>query len=228
MRYGILLALPLLFSFTFSPMTETIQLGKGKNSVQFQIHNNTDKTIPISIKAVQRIQNIDGKEELPQTEDIKIFPPQLIVPKGEKRSIRVDWISKKKPTMEQSYRIIAEQVPLDIDKKNDGIKGGIKMLMRFMSALYVDPGNTKSHLNIVKLESIAGKLKIHLKNSGSKHQYLKNVKIKISNGKTTIKLKKKDVEKLEGHNVLAGKTRIFEFSVDQKLNDNFEGTISVD
>lgn len=209
-------------------MTETINLGAGKKSVQFQIHNNTDKTIPVSIKAVQRIQSLDGKEELPQTQDIKIFPPQLIVPKGAKRSIRVDWVSDKEISAEQSYRIIAEQVPLDVDKKSEGIKGGIKMLMRFMSALYVDPGKTKSDLKVSKLESSEGKLKVYLENSGSKHQYLKNVKIKISDGKKTIKLKKKELEKLEGHNVLAGKTRVFEFTLKQKLSDKFKGEISVD
>ena len=209
-------------------MTQTIDLGEGRKSVQFQIHNNTDKTVPVSIRAVQRIQKSDGKEELPPTADLKIFPPQLIVPKKAKRSVRVDWISKEKLTEEKSYRIVAEQVPLDVDKKSEGIKGGIKMLMRFMSALYVDPGKTKSDLKISKLDSEKGKLKVYLTNSGTKHQYLKNVKIKISNGKKTIKLKKKELEKLEGHNVLAGKTRVFEFSVDQLIDNSYKGSLTFD
>ena len=209
-------------------MTQTIDLGEGKKSGQFQIHNNTDKTVPVSIRAVQRIQKSDGKEELPSTSDLKIFPPQLIVPKKAKRSVRVDWVSKEKLTEEKSYRIVAEQVPLDVDKKSEGIKGGIKMLMRFMSALYVDPGKTKSNLKISKLESAKGKLKVFLTNSGTKHQYLNNVKIKISHGKKIIKLKKSELEQLEGHNVLAGKTRIFEFSTNQSVDNNYKGTIAFD
>jgi fimbrial chaperone protein len=208
-------------------MTQTIDLSNNQKKTQFQIDNTTSEAIPVSIKVYKRIQKIDGTEEMPETNDLKVFPPQLIIPKGEKRTIRVDWISKEKPTMENSYRIVAEQVPVDINEK-DQKSSGIKMLLRYMAALYVNPGKTKAQLSIVKIENTKDKTKITVQNEGSKHQHFSaNFDISFKVDKKTIPLPKEHRKIFEGQNILAKSIRIFEMPLINGLSAKSEGTIKI-
>lgn len=218
---------PFIYSFNFSPMTQTIDLESGQKTATYQIENTTDQTIPVTIKAVRRIQKIDGKEELPSTSDLKVFPPQLIIPKGEKKTIRVDWKGDPKFNIEKSYRIIAEQVPLDLEKKKQSDKGGIKMLLKYMNALYVDPGKTKSSLKVDSYK-IKKKLYIILSNLGTKHQYLKNLKIKFSKGKSTYSINKEELKLLDGQNILAKTKRSFEFKAPKGLTEGLKVSLTFD
>lgn len=208
-------------------MTQTIDLAKGQKSTQYQIENTTKETIPVTIKVFERIQNEDGTEVLPKTTQVKVFPPQLIVPPGQKKTIRVDWIADAPPSIEKAYRIVAEQVPLDLNKKSAKDKGGIKMLLKYVNALYVDPGKTKSNLQVLKYE-LGEKLRVYIINSGTAHQYLKNVKISFVSNKKTYSVSKKELQKLDGQNILAGSSRYFDFNFDTKIPKGLKGSIKFD
>lgn len=217
--------LPFLYSFNFSPMTQTIKLDSGNSATTYQIENNTNQTIPVTIKAVERIQKIDGKESLPPTNQISVFPPQLIIPSGEKKTIRVDWKGKKKFKVEKSFRIIAEQVPLDLENKKQSNSGGIKMLLKYMNALYVNPGNTESKLRIQDYK-IKDKLEVIISNDGSKHQYLKGVKITFKDGDKKIQVAASELKVLDGQNILAKTQRLFSFKRPKGIKANLKASIS--
>lgn len=220
----VLCLLPLFFSFNFSPMTQTIDLAQGQKTTQFVVNNSSSEPIPIVIKAVTRMQKIDGKEELNPTKDISVFPPQLIVPAKGKRTIRVDWKGKNKLQSEQAYRVIAEQVPLSLDAVKDK-KGGIKILLRFMTALYVRPEGVKSDVSLTKFV-VGKKLKLHVQNAGNAHQYLKDVKVHFFKGEKKINLAGKELESIEGQNVLGNTTRVFVLDLPKGLDSSFKGNIS--
>lgn len=226
-KLALALILPFFTAFKFSPMTQSIRLDQGQSKAKFEVENNTNEPIPVVISVVERIQLPDGSEELPKTDDLKAFPPQLIVPPKAKRSIRVDWRGDKKFATEKSYRVVAEQVPLKIGKKEDQDAGGIKMLLRYQSALYIDPGKTSSDLVVDKFEN-SNKLKIYLRNKGSAHQYLKNVRLAFTRGKKSFVVSEKDLAVLEGQNVLAGSTRVFELPRINGLEAGFTGKIEFD
>lgn len=226
-NFLLLFALPFLFSFNFSPMTQTISLDNNQTSTQYLIENNSKNTIPVTVKVVGRIQKEDGKEDLPQTKLIQVFPPQLIIPPGEKKTIRVNWLGSKEIKSEEAFRIIAEQVPLDIDKKNAKNSGGIKMLLRYMNALYVTPKDAKSNLSI-KAYGQKNKLRVYIQNTGNSHQYLKNVRIKFIDKKKEYSIPAKELSKLDGQNILARTIRYFEFSKLNSLPKNLKGIIEFD
>src|SRR5690606_17266971 len=131
-RFLILLFLPLLFSFTLTPMSHVIRLDNGEKQAQFFIENSSKDPMPVMLSVKERQQKIDGSEATPETNDIIVFPPQVIIPPNEKRSIRISWKGQA-PEFEKSYRLIAEQIPLDVKKEK--VKGsGIKMLLKYIAA----------------------------------------------------------------------------------------------
>lgn len=208
-------------------MTQTLELDEKQYTTQYQVENTTSEVIPVTVKVFERIQLADGKEKLPATKDVKVFPPQLIISPGERKTIRVDWVGPKKLEMEKVYRIVAEQVPLNVKKASKKNRGGINMLLKFMNVLYVDPGQTKSEVQVVKYDS-GKKLRVYLENRGTRHQYLRNVSITFKSGKNKIVVPKSELKKLEGQNILAKTVRYFDFELKTKVPQGFVGSITFD
>ena len=215
----IFLSLPFLFSFSFSPMTKTLNLKTDGDRTEFQIENATNKPIPVLISLKQRVQKIDGDEDLPSTDDFQITPPQVIVPPKDKRAVRIKWISKEKIQQEKAYRVIAEQVPLNLEDKNK--KSGIQMLLKYQAALYVTKEEFESKLSISEFEN-KSKLSIVIQNKGLAHQYLRNTKLIFKKGKKILSVSKDDLSILEGQNVLSMSSRRFELKKLVGLDKTYE------
>ncbi|MES2527067.1 MAG: fimbria/pilus periplasmic chaperone [Bdellovibrionota bacterium] len=207
-------------------MSQSIELDSGKKSVQFIAENETNEKMAIEFSVKERKMDALGKEDLPDTKSITIFPPQLIIPPKEKRTIRVNWNGPSDIKGELPFRVIAEQLPLDVEGKKKA--SGIQMLMRYMAALYVTPKNVESKLEPVIQSSKAGELSLLVKNTGSKHQVLtKPILIINKNGKKWI-LKEKDLEGVQGENVLAGSERIFKIKAKETYPLDAEVTLKVE
>lgn len=204
----VLLFLPFLFAFDFSPMSQTIELGEGKKGGQFLIENEGSSNIAVELTVKERKMDEDGAETLLDTKDISIFPPQIIIPPREKRTIRVQFTSKEELTTEKSYRVIAEQLPLKVDAKTKD-QAGIQMLMKFVAALYATPAGAKSEVKVLSQSSNGKELVVVLENKGSKHQLLNNPILKYLHAGEKGELKAGDLPGLTGENILAGNKRKF-------------------
>lgn len=223
---AILLLFPFIFSFKFNPMSQEIELESGKKSVQFIAENETAENMAIEFSVKERKMDELGKEDLPDTKSISVFPPQLIIPPKEKRTIRVNWNGPMHIEKELPFRVIAEQLPLNVDAKKKA--SGIQMLMRYMAALYVIPKGVESKLETTIRSSKVGELILSVKNTGKKHQILSKPTLVLSkSGKKWI-LKENDLKPLTGENVLAGSERIFILKAPDVYPLDAEATLKVE
>lgn len=215
-----------LCSFTFGPMSQSLDLNSNPKQVQYLVDNPTDEPMAVEISLKDRLQREDGTEDTPVTKDLAAFPPQLIVPPKEKRSIRVSWLGQR-PAGEKSYRVVAEQLPLDVDgKKRKG--SGIKMLLKYVAALYVDPGDTSAKLELRVVERKGDKLVLTVENKGSAHAPLTKPTLVLSREQQKIVLKTEQLKGLAGENVLAGVKRRFEIAAPSGVDASFTGTLTVE
>lgn len=221
------LFLPLLTAFTFSPMSQSIYIEEGQKSAKYSLENNSKDKLAIEFSVKKRIMDQNGNETLEDTDALSIFPPQLIIPANEKRAIRVNWNKKKEIKVEEAYRVIAEQLPLEIGEK--GVKKtGIQMLTKYMAALYLTPKDASSELKVIQIINEQNELKIHILNEGNKHKILAEPIIQIGSGDQTLALKAKDLQGLAGQNVLAKSLRIFTIKGTTKKIPSGPATIKVD
>jgi len=225
LKLSFLFIMPLLFGFRFNPMSQSLELTSSK-SAQFTVENDTEEKMAIELTAVERKMNEQGLEELPKTNDISVFPPQMIIPAKEKRTVRVIWNGSEKIDSEKSYRIIAEQLPLKLDKKKRGT--GIQMLMKYMAAFYVTPNDVEPKLEIKILESTQTDLKIKISNSGKKHQILFHPKISIKSKKQSWSFGEDKLPKIAGENILAQSERIFTILTKESIPLDSEIKIKVE
>ena len=215
----------LLTSFAFSPMSQSIQLDEGVKQIQYLIDNPTSEPMAVEIALKERIQKEDGTEETPVTKDLAAFPPQLIVPPKEKRSIRITYMGTK-PKAEKSYRVVAEQLPLEVDgKKRKG--SGIKMLLKYVAALYVNPGDTSASLQVEVVEN-SKMLKLAVKNSGTMHAPLTKPVLTLTKGKKKVILKGDELKGLAGENILAGNRRVFQVPAVPEVDGTYTGKLTVE
>lgn len=203
----LVLSLPLLLGFSFTPMSQSIDLGGKNRSAQFHIENTSAKNIAVELTVRERKMDPQGIETLPKTELLQIYPPQVLVPPGEKRAIRVNYLGKDIPEAEQSFRVIAEELPVNLEKKGKE-EAGVKMLMRFVAALYATPKDAKHDLSVSLMPDTAG-TSVRVENRGTKHALLMDVVLEYTSEKKKGEIKGSDLKGLVGENVLAGQTRIF-------------------
>lgn len=210
------LCLPFLYAFNFSPMSQTIEVEGKRNGAQFLIENESSSNIAVELTVKARHMSENGEETLSETKDVSIFPPQIIIPPNEKRTIRVTYNLKEVPEIEKNYRVIAEQLPLKVDEKTKN-EAGIKMLMKYVAALYASAPNTKSDVKLVSHSSDAKEMKLIIENKGQRHQLINNPSIKYLYQGKKAELKSQDLPGLSGENVLAGQKRIFTISTSKTI-----------
>lgn len=205
-------------AFKFSPMSTSIGVKEKTNSTLFYLENDSDQPIAVTASVMKREMSVEGVETNKKIDnEITVYPTQLIIPPNEKRSVKVTWVGKTAPVKEEAYRLIAEQLPIELDK-NKKQKASIKVLLRYVAALYVEPEGLSSDVSLKKMEVDEKKVSLIMSNAGKKHQVLSNLVIKF-NGKKDITVEGEELKGMIGENVLAESERIFHFQKSGKFKD---------
>lgn len=196
----------------------------------FEVENPSEEPMAIEVTIKTREVNEEGVEvqnDLPSEEFI-IFPEQIILKALEKKSVKIQWIKPRDIEKEESYRVIVEQLPIDFaKKKGKDKKAQIKVLLKYLGALYLTPESAKSKIEFSG-SCEKNKLNIVVKNSGNTHQLLNDLKLTFKtkkDGKKSVKLEGKDLGKIEGENILSEHSRKFSISCPEDLQKMKEFSI---
>lgn len=199
-------------------MSTSIGVKDKTNSTLFYLENDSDQPIAVTASVLKREINADGVETNQKTEgEITVYPSQLIIPPNEKRSVKVTWVGRVVPTSEAAYRLVAEQLPIELDK-NKKQKASIKVLLRYVAALYVEPESFSSEVSLKKMEMDEKSIAFFVANTGKKHQVLANLTLQVT-GKKSFSIGSDELKNMSGENVLALSERVFRFPRTGKFKD---------
>lgn len=215
MRILILLLLSnFTLAFSLTPLSQSIVMGQNNDTVIYQVSNKNKEPIALEVSLVKREMLKSGKEEQPEVKDgqFLLYPTQLILKPGQKRGIKVQWLGGK-ISSEGAYRIKVEQLPIDFKKEKSS---GIKLLLKYLGALYVTKDSFKPKLSASIVEVVDGKVLIDVKNAGKRHKILRSLELKLSKNDQKIELSGKELKGIDGENILAEMTRRFELILPQK------------
>lgn len=133
----LLLAAHSLYSFTLSPMVAEIELDGSQPRMRYTIYNDGATPIAVQMEVMRREIDVNGEESLSPAEQIVAYPSQLVLGSGERRTVMVEWQGGD-VAVEQPFRVIAEQVPVDF-RDNPESSARIRMNLRYIASLYVRP-----------------------------------------------------------------------------------------
>lgn len=211
-------------ALTMEPLSLVLKPSGGGANQTFRVTNTANQPIAVQFSITTRQQN--GNKEIRQPADNKfsIYPQQTIIPGNTTQKIRVKWLGNSTITSEQAYRLIAEQVHVSLTKEQ---QSGVNMLMTLISAIYVQPANTKSNVVVKNIQRQGQKLSVTLNNTGTRHSLIKSAVLTLTTNNTTLTLNSNQLKGLVGNNVLAGATRHFMIPVPNGFaNGQWQGSLS--
>jgi len=232
-------------TFQLTPLSVQFAPTGQRATQSFLVSNTGKKATAIQIRMVKRQIDINGKEiNTDADDDFILYPPQMLVKAGERQTVRVTWVGNANPAQELSYRIIAEQLPIDsseIRQAQNGTTFTLKILFKYIGSVYIVPPNVSPK---VSLESAVcqgetdktgkkdNKLQLTFANQGTAHALLTNLRLNLAPiGKESnpVKLEAKQLTGVNGENMLAGSKRQFSLPCPAGLpNDKLSGTFEYD
>ncbi|MCF3630271.1 fimbria/pilus periplasmic chaperone [Thalassospiraceae bacterium LMO-SO8] len=200
-------------AFRLTPIVEDFQ-PTGREAVKnFTVTNTTPERIAVEIRMMKRAIRPDGQEILtPEDKDFVVFPTQVALEPGKSQAVQVRWVGDPEPKTELAYRIIAEQLPVELDKARQDI-ASIRLLIKYEGSVYILPKGAKADVSMTGLRPAKGTdgkpgLQVTLVNKGLAHGIVREAKLALTDsagGKVT--LSGAAAKALENINVLAGGTR---------------------
>jgi len=162
-------------AFTFMPMSITISPSGANSIASFRITNDSSQQIAITIKAMMREIDENGNETNKPADNLfAIFPTRVVVQPNSFQNIKVQYKGNPSLSREVAYRIIAEQVPIDFSQQQTS---GVKVMFRYIAALYVAPPNVSHKVSVTKVEYGEQESKkgffVTITNSGTRHAIIK-------------------------------------------------------
>jgi fimbrial chaperone protein len=215
----VLLGVPPAFAFKLLPISrEFTPTGTGATQ-SYQVVNDSDERLAVEISMVKRQMDLAGKESYQEADDdFLVYPPQILLEPQKTQTVRVTWLGDPKPEKELAYRIVAEQLPIDLDKpKENQTKpiGQIKVLLRYLGSVYIEPANVKPDVVLEaavpqKGTNAADQLAITLNNQGSARAILKSLKLSLTSAQgTAVTLQPEQLKGMNNEVILAGNKRQF-------------------
>jgi len=177
----------LLWSFSFSPISQTFAPeGRGATKT-FRLKNEGEDYIAIRIKILTRSVTPEGEEKNQPADDLfTVYPKQVVVQPQSNQTVRIKWNGPSDIRQEQCFRVLVEQVPVQFENSSNS-ESNLKIMFRYLGALYITPEGAKPDVNIEKHSiepgssgsSESDSLAFTIYNRGTRHAILNNLSLRI-------------------------------------------------
>ena len=212
---------PVAQAFQFTPIAQTMRpTGKGQTA-EFRLINDGNDPIAVEVKVMKRVMTATGEDVLTDvTDEFSLFPAQAIITGNDAKLVRVQWLGGPDLTQENAYRIIAEQVPVNLEHKTKGTGAQIQVMLKYVGSLYVQPEGMKSNLVVTGAKASSDKtgkiLQLTVANKGTRHTIVKDPVLMVG----TVELKAEDLKNFVDTNILVGTERTYNIPFPAKLSGN--------
>lgn len=159
-------------SFEVSPFILKLRADRGVMSGWFEVKPNQDKRpVAVELKLFERVLDINGVEtqNSSPSQDLTIYPSELVVYPGEKVKVQAVWSGKALPVADRTYTLVAEEVPINVNQVDakDKLEIGFKTLIRYRIVIAVETGK-RGNLSVHSSKKIgADSVEIVVENKGA-------------------------------------------------------------
>mgnify|MGYP001205360347 CR=1 FL=1 len=205
-------------ALTFTPIEMDFS-PSGRGATQtFRLANNDAEPAAVEITVKSRAMARNGEDILGDAEDqFSIFPTQVVLQPGQVQSVRAQYIGDAAIEHEKAFRLIAEQLPIDVGQAPQ-TGGRMRLLVKYVASLYVLPRNAKPALDVTDASLVSGPdgqrwLEVTVHNGGGSRKIIRNATLQIGE----LSLSGAALNGLEGENLLARTTRVFRLQAPTQL-----------
>jgi P pilus assembly chaperone PapD len=203
---------PALAAFAIEPFVLKLDMSRGQSIGWVELTPMVDhRPVPVEIQVFERQVDENGAEifDTPRSEDLVVYPSEVLLYPGQKVKVQVSWAQKKAPTSDRSYALVFSEVALPTQKNEQGPEpvARLQALARFRAVVAVETGKSGQLAVMSVRRNGEGKVEILVENRGLGRVPLDGMHLMIR-GKKYTKFKGSS-----GNSVMPGQKRLFEIEL---------------
>ncbi len=169
-----------LFAYQISPLSATFQSSGVEATKAYTLTNDSDSPIAIEVKAYKRFIDENGEEYMEEAPAFfSIQPNKMIIKPQSSQIVRVQYRGPRTVTKEMAFRVVAEQIAYSQGAKSEENTQMINFLFVYNTSAYVAPTKVLERVSATAVKTSSDGIAITLSNTGSVHQVLNNLSIKL-------------------------------------------------
>lgn len=216
----IILLLHSLYGVTLMPMLQTVDHKKKRHMV-FSVYNPTKEPVAVNFNIMKLVHNQENKEQREATQKLSFYPSQFVLAPQETKKIRVRYMSNTLPDTEEVYRVIAQELNVNVndqvvETETAGVKAQVKMRLTYEGLILIHKPDAYDKLTIQSFNVISSngdkrEIELNIANKGNASDvpslYHYNFIVSIDN--KIYKLTEEDIKKANFKRILAGQSNSF-------------------
>ncbi len=201
-------------AYTLEPISRVFAPAGSGSTQSFQLTNNSAERVAVTVSFATLDLDVDHKEtNRAADDDFLVYPPQILLAPNAKQTIRVTWLGTPTPASELVYRMVVQQVPVELlDKSAPATPTGkLNVLVTYRGSLYIRPAAAapKIVLQSARLtkENERTNLVVTLHNDGTSIGLVKGCTLVVRTPKGMIDVPSTAVTGINDTRLLARQTR---------------------
>ncbi|CAD5927045.1 hypothetical protein PCC9214_01035 [Planktothrix tepida] len=214
-------------AFKLEPISRVFEPAGAGATQSYEVINDTAEQIAVELSMAERKISLEGQETTESADDdFLVYPSQIVLPPQGVQSVRVTWLGNPNPEKELAYRIIAEQLPINLKQPEESqaetTSGAIKVMFRYIGSVYIRPKNAQSKVVLNGITHEKGtdgndRLVITFENQGTRRAVLSELNLNLTSQGSQLTLKPEQLEGVNNGVILAGNQRRFSMPWPQQL-----------
>ncbi|CAD0225465.1 fimbria/pilus periplasmic chaperone [Planktothrix agardhii 1029] len=214
-------------AFKLDPISRVFEPAGAGATQSYEVINDSAEQIAVELSMAERKISLEGQETTESADDdFLVYPSQIVLPPQGVQSVRVTWLGNPNPEKELAYRIIAEQLPINLNNPEESqaetTSGGVKVMFRYMGSVYIRPKNAESKVVLNGITHEKGtdgndRLVITFDNQGTRRAVLSELNLNLTSQGSQLTLKPEQLEGVNNGVILAGNQRRFSMPWPQQL-----------
>lgn len=214
---------PIALAINVVPFSGELDLSQS-SSYKIKVNNQSRYEAAVKISVFKWVFDENGKERREATNDLIVFPKQMLIKANGSRHVRISLRRGTSPKFEKAYRIIVEELPIEQRTIRGQRKGAsINILTRYVTSFYVKPVNAFSKVTVTESSATRKGFRLGIRNTGNAHTHFIEPSMTISQHGYQIEIN--DVEALSVFsrtNLLATSFRIYDWSIPSQYKSELD------
>lgn len=214
-------------AFRLEPISRVFEPAGAGATQSYEVINDSAEQIAVELSMAERKISLEGQETTESADDdFLVYPSQIVLPPQGVQSVRVTWLGNPNPEKELAYRMIAEQLPINLNNPEESqaetTSGAIKVMFRYIGSVYIRPKNAESKVVLNGITHEKGtdgndRLVITFENQGTRRAVLSELNLNLTSQGSQLTLKPEQLEGVNNGVILAGNQRRFSMPWPQQL-----------
>ena len=225
-----------VFAITLTPLYDTMD-DRRKLKTMFTVKNPSDKPVAVKFAVLRLVDTDNNKEERVASANVNYSPAQFVLDANSSKNVRVSYLKRTLPKVEEVYRVLAEELNVNVEDKepskvnNGKIKAEIQMRFSYAGLLFVKDSSAKANIQIESFKNLSdGSIEIVIANSGTASALFNTAQYNL---KATVKgkeyiLNEADLKSAEFRRILPYKSNRYTLKHIQSLPQGIISSIKIE